>query len=115
MYERLEELDAATAETRACSILTGLGFSKAMQQKKTREFSGGWRMRVALARALFIAPELLLLDEPTNHLDMEAVVWLEDYLSKWTKMLFMVCHSQDFLNNVPPRPRHPRRGVKGRV
>ncbi|KAJ1461490.1 P-loop containing nucleoside triphosphate hydrolase protein [Pelagophyceae sp. CCMP2097] len=100
LYERLEELDSATAEARAIGILTGLGFSSAMQQKCTKEFSGGWRMRVALARALFIAPALLLLDEPTNHLDMEAVVWLEDYLSRWTKMLFMVCHSQDFLNGV---------------
>ncbi|KAH8043820.1 ATPase [Aureococcus anophagefferens] len=100
LYERLEELDSATAETSACAILTGLGFSPERQQQKTRDFSGGWRMRVALARALFIQPALLLLDEPTNHLDMEAVVWLEDYLSRWTKMLFMVCHSQDFLNNV---------------
>lgn len=100
LYVRLEELDASTAETRASAILTGLGFSTKKQHQKTREFSGGWRMRVALARALFLQPELLLLDEPTNHLDMEAVVWLEDYLSKWKKMLFMVCHSQDFLNNV---------------
>ncbi len=100
LYDKLEELDADTAETRATLILTGLGFSKKRQGMMTKDFSGGWRMRVALARALFIQPELLLLDEPTNHLDMEAVVWLEDYLSKWNKMLFMVCHSQDFLNNV---------------
>ncbi|KAJ1415980.1 P-loop containing nucleoside triphosphate hydrolase protein [Ochromonadaceae sp. CCMP2298] len=100
VYERLEELDAATAETRASKILTGLGFTKETQHKKTKDFSGGWRMRIALARALFIQPTLLLLDEPTNHLDMEAVVWLEDYLSKWDKILFMVSHSQDFMNNV---------------
>ena len=100
LYERLEELDAATAETRASKILSGLGFTPAKQAKMTREFSGGWRMRIALARALFIQPTLLLLDEPTNHLDMEAVVWLEDYLSKWNKILFLVSHSQDFLNNV---------------
>lgn len=68
VYERLEEMDATTAEVRACSILSGLGFSKAMLAKKTKEFSGGWRMRIALARALFISPTLLLLDEPTNHL-----------------------------------------------
>jgi len=100
VYERLEELDAAMAEVRACKILSGLGFTPEKQNKKTKEFSGGWRMRIALARALFLQPTLLLLDEPTNHLDMEAVVWLEDYLSKWTKILFLVSHSQDFLNNV---------------
>eukprot|EP00635_Sarcinochrysidales_sp_CCMP3193_P004984 CAMPEP_0118916000 /NCGR_PEP_ID=MMETSP1166-20130328/16093_1 /TAXON_ID=1104430 /ORGANISM="Chrysoreinhardia sp, Strain CCMP3193" /LENGTH=784 /DNA_ID=CAMNT_0006855787 /DNA_START=35 /DNA_END=2385 /DNA_ORIENTATION=+ len=100
LYDRLEALDAATATTRASEILTGLGFSEKKKQSPTSSFSGGWRMRVALARALFIQPDLLLLDEPTNHLDMEAVVWLEEYLSKWPKMLFMVCHSQDFLNNV---------------
>ena len=94
VYERLEELDASTAETRASKILSGLGFTPETQQKKTKDFSGGWRMRIALARALFIQPTLLLLDEPTNHLDMEAVVWLEDYLSKWNKILFMVSHSQ---------------------
>jgi ATP-binding cassette subfamily F protein 2 len=88
-----------TLETRACKILSGLGFTKEKQNKKTKEFSGGWRMRIALARALFIQPTLLLLDEPTNHLDMDAVVWLEDYLSKWNKILFMVSHSQDFMNS----------------
>ncbi|CCI10906.1 hypothetical protein ABG067_003875 [Albugo candida] len=100
IYERLDELDADTAEIRARQILTGLTFSEDMMKKKTREFSGGWRMRIALARALFIQPTLLLLDEPTNHLDMEAVVWLEDYLSKWKKILLLISHSQEFMNEV---------------
>lgn len=93
-------MDAATAEVRARQILSGLTFSDAMMDKKTKEFSGGWRMRIALARALFIQPTLLLLDEPTNHLDMEAVVWLEDYLSRWKKILLMISHSQEFMNEV---------------
>lgn len=70
IYERLEQLDAATAEGRASKILCGLGFTAERQQMRTRDFSGGWRMRIALARALFIQPTLLLLDEPTNHLDV---------------------------------------------
>jgi len=100
IYDRLDQLDASSAEARATQILHGLGFTKAMQSMKTCEFSGGWRMRVALARALFLQPEFMLLDEPTNHLDMEAVLWLEDYLCNWDKILFFVCHSQDFMNNV---------------
>lgn len=100
IYERLDALDASTAEVRARTILKGLGFTHEMQEKKTKDFSGGWRMRVSLARALFIQPVCLLLDEPTNHLDMEAVIWLEDYLSRWNRILLLVSHSQDFLNNV---------------
>ncbi|KAH7422806.1 hypothetical protein KP509_12G026600 [Ceratopteris richardii] len=100
VYERLEAMDASTAEKRAAEILYGLGFSKSMQQKKTRDFSGGWRMRIALARALFMNPTILLLDEPTNHLDLEACVWLEETLKKFSRILVVVSHSQDFLNGV---------------
>ncbi|KAI0500539.1 hypothetical protein KFK09_018753 [Dendrobium nobile] len=100
IYERLEAMDASTAEKRAAEILFGLGFNKQMQAKKTKDFSGGWRMRVALARALFMNPTILLLDEPTNHLDLEACVWLEETLKNFDRILVVVSHSQDFLNGV---------------
>ncbi|KAE9461225.1 hypothetical protein C3L33_06828, partial [Rhododendron williamsianum] len=100
IYERLEAMDASTAEKRAAEILFGLGFNQKMQEKKTRDFSGGWRMRIALARALFMNPTILLLDEPTNHLDLEACVWLEETLKNFESILVVVSHSQDFLNGV---------------
>ena len=93
-------MDASTFHVRAALILTGLGFNKKTIQKKTKDMSGGWRMRVALAKALFVKPSLLLLDDPTAHLDLEACVWLEEYLKKWDRTLILVSHSMDFLNGV---------------
>ena len=100
IWERLDEIGSDTAEARAASILAGLGFTAAMQRKACKDFSGGWRMRVSLARALYMNPTFLILDEPTNHLDLEACVWLESKLAEFKKILLMVSHSQDFLNNV---------------
>lgn len=93
-------MDAATTEARAAQLLHGLGFTKKMQNKRTRDFSGGWRMRIALARALFVDPTFLILDEPTNHLDLEACVWLEETLKNFKRILLMVSHSQDFMNGI---------------
>lgn len=100
VYERLDEIGAETAETKAAYILHGLGFSKDMQHKKCKDFSGGWRMRIALARALYVRPHLLLLDEPTNHLDLEACVWLEEELKTYKRILMIISHSQDFMNGI---------------
>jgi len=100
VYDRLDDLGVETAEARASHLLYGLGFDNAMQNKKCKDYSGGWRMRVALARALFIRPHLLLLDEPTNHLDLEACVWLEEELKTYASILVIISHSQDFINGV---------------
>ena len=100
IYEKLEKIDPSTFEKRAGELLFGLGFSQTMMLRATKDMSGGWRMRVALAQALFVSPTLLVLDEPTNHLDLGACVWLEDYLSKWESILIMTSHSADFLNGV---------------
>lgn len=100
IYERLDDMDADRAAVRAGYILHGLGFTKEMQDNKVKNFSGGWRMRISLARALFIKPSLLLLDEPTNHLDLNACVWLENELKNYSRILVMISHSQDFLNGV---------------
>lgn len=96
----MDKMDPSTFATRASLILTGLGFNKKTIHKKTKDMSGGWRMRVALAKALFVKPSLLLLDDPTAHLDLEACVWLEEYLKKWERTLVLVSHSMDFLNGV---------------
>jgi ATPase subunit of ABC transporter with duplicated ATPase domains len=100
IHKRLRAIGAHSAEARAAAILSGLQFTSEMQKKKTREFSGGWRMRISLARALFVLPDLLLLDEPTNHLDLDAVIWLEAYLRKYKKTLLLVSHDREFLNGV---------------
>ncbi|TVU22319.1 hypothetical protein EJB05_32005, partial [Eragrostis curvula] len=101
VYEKLNLRDSDAARARASKILAGLGFDQAMQARSTKSFSGGWRMRISLARALFMQPTLLLLDEPTNHLDLRAVLWLEEYLcSQWKKTLIVVSHDRDFLNTV---------------
>jgi len=106
IYEKIEKLDPATFESRACELLHGLGFTMAMMARNTCDMSGGWRMRVALAQALFIEPMMLLLDEPTNHLDLGACVWLEQYLAQYNKILVLVSHSQDFLNAVCTKMMH---------
>jgi ATP-binding cassette subfamily F protein 3 len=98
--ERLQNIDSDEAETVAIKILNGLGFSNSDLSKKTREFSGGWRMRISLAKALYAKPDILLLDEPTNHLDMHAVMWLEDYLFTWPYTIMIVSHARSFINNV---------------
>ena len=97
---RLFEIDAHAAPARAASILHGLGFDAAAQQRPLSDFSGGWRMRVALAGVLFAEPDILLLDEPTNHLDLEASLWLEAFLSRYQRTVLLVSHDRRFLDEV---------------
>ncbi len=110
IHERLNAIDAHSAPARAASILAGLGFTAEAQERPVGDFSGGWRMRVALAAALFARPELLLLDEPTNHLDLEATVWLENYLAVYPGTLIIVSHDRDLLNKVCQRIVHLDKG-----
>ena len=100
VHERLTAIDAWSGEARAASILTGLGFTQADLTRACREFSGGWRMRAALAGVLFAEPDLLLLDEPTNYLDLEGAAWLETYLKNYPHTVLLVSHDRELLNNA---------------
>lgn len=111
IYQHLEAIEADKAPAKAAVILAGLGFTPRMQKMPTKEFSGGWRMRLALARALFSQPDLLLLDEPTNMLDMKAIIWLENYLQSWKSTIFVVSHDRSFLNAVATDILHLHSGV----
>ncbi len=110
LHERLNAIDAHAAPSRAARILVGLGFDEAAQHRPLDSFSGGWKMRVALAALLFSKPDLLLLDEPSNHLDLEAVLWLEDFLRGYPATILLVSHERDFLNNVADHILHLDRG-----
>ncbi|KIK50531.1 hypothetical protein GYMLUDRAFT_182621 [Collybiopsis luxurians FD-317 M1] len=100
VHARLSDMEAESGPARAAALLAGLGFDEADQQRQTRSFSGGWRMRLALARALFVKPALLLLDEPSNHIDLNALAWLEDYLQTWPGTILVVSHDRAFLDAV---------------
>jgi len=100
IHTRLSDIDAHAAPARAAAILSGLGFSTADQARAVSEFSGGWRMRVALAATLFVQPDLLLLDEPTNYLDLEGTLWLEDHLARYPHTVIVISHDRDLLDNA---------------
>ena len=110
IHTRLADIDSYTAEARAGSILAGLGFDGDDQQRPCGDFSGGWRMRVALAAMLFAQPDILLLDEPTNYLDIEGALWLESHIRNYTGTIFVISHDRDFLNTAVTDIAHLQHG-----
>jgi ATP-binding cassette, subfamily F, member 3 len=110
LHERLLAIDAYGAPARAARILVGLGFDEEMQARPLDSYSGGWKMRVALAALLFSEPDILLLDEPSNHLDLEATLWLENFLKGYSGTLIVISHERDLLNNVVDTILHLERG-----
>ena len=106
IHDRLADIEADSAPARAARVLAGLGFNEAAQSRSCSVFSGGWRMRIALAALLFSNPDLLLLDEPTNHLDLEAALWLESYLKTYPGTFILVSHERSLLNRVVNRIVH---------
>ena len=110
IHERLGDIDAHSAPSRAAQILAGLGFDEEAQARACREFSGGWRMRVALAAILFLEPDILLLDEPTNYLDLEGTLWLETYLRTYPHTVVIISHDRDLLNRAVGHILHLDRG-----
>jgi ATP-binding cassette subfamily F protein 3 len=106
LYERMEAIDGFTAESRAARLLHGLGFADSSMRNSVQEFSGGWRMRLNLARALMCRSDILLLDEPTNHLDLPAILWLERWLKRYEGILLVISHDRDFLDTVCTRIAH---------
>ena len=106
LYEQMEAIDGFTAESRACRLLHGLGFAADEYNNPVSSFSGGWRMRLNLARALMCRSDILLLDEPTNHLDLPAILWLERWLTRYEGILLVISHDRDFLDQVCTRIAH---------
>ncbi|HEX4873029.1 MAG TPA: ATP-binding cassette domain-containing protein [Nevskiaceae bacterium] len=109
LHERLNQIDGYAAPARAAKLLDGLGFSHAQQSRTVAEFSGGWRMRLNLARALMCRSDLMLLDEPTNHLDLDAVIWLQDWLRSYPGTLLLISHDREFLDAVTTHTLHLER------
>jgi len=106
IHMRLIDIDAHAAPARAAAILHGLGFDAEAQARPCSDFSGGWRMRVALASVLFLEPDMLLLDEPTNYLDLEGALWLQDYLARYPHTVLTVSHDKDFLDAITDHTLH---------